>query len=161
MRCQPELFYKNFIESENNQQEALKQQSRLVESAVQLDTQHRQKLTEMSDVALFIHCAFAGVYDCSEYLDQKTQILEQMVEGKISDKTALLNLVLRKELPRNDAFASLYEQAKRNQGDLQLLIGAEVIHCHEIVMKNNSYLKEAFRENKKENYEQFGKNLTR
>jgi hypothetical protein len=33
------------------------------------------------------------------------------------------------------------------------LIGAEVIHCHEIVMKNNSYLKEAFRENKKENYE--------
>jgi len=32
-----------------------------------------------------------------------------MVAGKISDKTALLNLVLRKELPRNDAFASLYE----------------------------------------------------
>jgi hypothetical protein len=28
-------------------------------------------------------------------------------------------------------------------------------------MQNNSYLKEAFRENKKENYEQFGKNLSR
>jgi hypothetical protein len=42
-----------------------------------------------------------------------------------------------------------------------LLIGSETIYCHEIVMKNNSYLKEAFKENKKENYEQFGKNLTK
>lgn len=112
MRCQPELFYQNFIESERNQQEALKQQTQLVESTVQLDTQHRQKLTEMSDVALFIHCVFNGVYDCSEYIDQRTQILEQMVQGKINDKMALLQLVLRKELPRNDAFAEMYERAK-------------------------------------------------
>lgn len=40
------------------------------------------------------------------------------MQGKISDKSALLKLVLRKELPRNDSFANLYESAKRKQGDL-------------------------------------------
>ncbi len=47
-------------------------------------------MTDISDVALFVHCVFDKLYDCSKFLDSKSELLQNMVKGKITDKVALL-----------------------------------------------------------------------
>lgn len=161
MKCEPVLFYNNIVESEKEKQEVVRQQTVQINTMAKQDPQNFPKMIDISDVALFVHCVFDKLYDCSKFLDSKSELLQNMVQGKITDKVALLQLVLRKELPRNDSFASLYEQAKKNIGDLQLKMGSDVIYCHEIVLRNNSYLKAAFKVNNQINNDQFGQNLSK
>lgn len=108
--------------------------------------QNLSKITYMSDMTLFVHCVYEKLYDCSKFLiSVKPELLQNMVQGEITDKAALLQMILTNKLPEKKHTRE-YTLSEIGYGDLQLIVGSDVISCHQFVMKKNDRINEMFDE---------------
>lgn len=87
-------------------------------------------------------------YKCSEYKDRPkvtSEILREVTDPdkNLSATTGLEQIIMSREIPRNESFAKLYKERNRSQPyDLFLMLCRETFKCHQFVISHSSdYLK--------------------